>query len=118
MGRSRQIARAVVLAPMRGPGRVAVGGANAALIKVGNLVLKADGGFFPNKLSRNSYEPIEFRGHANLINTEGGAPTALEELRLDFDRNAMLEIRGLPVCPLSKSTTPTPARRAGCARAL
>ena len=48
MGRSRQIKRAVLLALCVGLLAVSVGGANAALIKVGNLVLKADGGFFPN----------------------------------------------------------------------
>ncbi len=50
------------------------GGANAALIKVGNLVLKADGGFTPRQLPRNTYEPIDFRGLADLINTDGSRP--------------------------------------------
>ena len=115
MGRSRQITRAVLLALCVGVLAVSVGGADAALIKVGNLVLKADGGFFPNALSRNSFEPIDFRGHANLINTEGGAPTPLEEMRLDFDRDGLLETRGLPVCPVDRIAHSDTARRAGSA---
>ena len=102
MGRSRQIKRAILLIACVGLLALSVGGANAALIKVGNLVLKADGGFVPTALPRDRYEPIDFHGHANLINTEGGAPTALEEMRLDFDRDGMLETRGLPVCPVGR----------------
>jgi hypothetical protein len=119
MGRSRQITRAVLLALCVGVLAVSVGGANAALIKVGNLVLKADGGFFPSALSRNSFEPIDFRGHANLINTEGGAPTPLEEMRLDFDRDGLLETRGLPVCPVGRiAHSDTGQARRQCADAL
>ena len=79
-----------------------VGGANAALVKVGNLVLRADGGFTPSSLPRHSYAPIDFKGYASITNTEGGAPTALEEAVIDFDRDGRLETRGIPLCPLSK----------------
>lgn len=119
MGRSRKIARAVVLVFTVGLLAVAVGGANAALIKVGSLVLKADGGFFPSSLPRDSYEPISFRGHANLIDTRGGVPTPLQEMRLDFDRDGLLETRGLPVCPLGRIAHATTARaRKVCADAM
>jgi hypothetical protein len=119
MGRSRQIKRAVMLALCVGLLALSVGGANAALIKVGNLVLKADGGFFPNTLPRDSFEPIDFRGHANLINTQGGAPTSLEEMRLDFDRDGLLETRGLPVCPVAKiAHANTGQARKRCAGAI
>jgi hypothetical protein len=119
MGRSRQIKRAILLTACVGLLAFSVGGANAALIKVGNLVLKADGGFVPSALPRNSYAPIDFHGHANLINTEGGAPTALEELRLDFDRDGKLETRGLPVCPVRRIAHSNVAQaRRKCAGAI
>ena len=95
------------------------GGADAALIKVGNLVLKTDGGFRPSALPRDHYAPIDFRAHADLINTEGGAPTPLQELRLDFDRNGKLETRGLPVCPPAKiAHANTGQARRKCADAI
>jgi hypothetical protein len=119
MGSNRQIKRAVLLVFCVGLLAVSAGGANAALIKVGNLVLKADGGFFPSALSRNNFEPIDFRGHANLINTDGGAPTPLEEMRLDFSKDGLLETRGLPVCPVSKiAHANTGQARRRCAAAL
>ena len=119
MGRSRQIKRAILLTACVGLLAFSVGGANAALIKVGNLVLKADGGFVPSALPRNSYAPIDFHGHANLINTDGGAPTALEEMQLEFDRDGMLEVRGLPVCPVSRIAHATVGEaRRRCADAI
>jgi hypothetical protein len=119
MGRSRQIKRAILLTACAGLLAVSVGGANAALIKVGNLVLKADGGFVPTALPRGRYEPIDFHGHANLINTDGGTPTALEEMRLDFDRDGKLEVRGLPVCPVGRIAHATVGQaRRKCAGAI
>jgi hypothetical protein len=116
---NRQIKRAVLLVLCAALLAVSVGGADAALIKVKNLVLKADGGFFPNVLSRDRFEPIDFRGHANLINTEGGAPTALQEMRLDFDRDGLLETKGLPVCPVAKiAHANTGQARRRCAEAM
>jgi hypothetical protein len=119
MSHRRQIKRAVVCAACLSLLALSVGGANAALIKVGNLVLKADGNYMPSALSRSHYEPIDFRGHANLINTDGGTPTALEEMRLDFDRAIKLETRGLPVCPFDRiaHATVSQARRV-CAGAI
>jgi hypothetical protein len=99
MGRRSKIIRAALLLLCVALLASWAGGANAALIKVGNLVLKADGGFHPTALPRSHYAPIDFQAHADLINTEGGAPTPLEELVLDFDRNGKLETKGLPVCP-------------------
>ena len=116
---SRQIKRAVLLGACACLLAFSVGGADAALIKVGNLVLKADGGFVPTALPRDRHEPIDFHGHADLINTQGGAPTALEEARLDFDRDGKLEVRGLPVCPVGRiaHATVDQARRK-CAGAI
>ncbi len=119
MGRNRKIKRTVLLLVCAGLLALSVGGARAALIKVQNLVLKADGGFFPSALPRHSFEPINFRGHADLINTEGGAPTPLEEMRLDFSREGLLETDGLPVCPIGKiANANTGQARRRCADAL
>jgi hypothetical protein len=118
MGRSK-IKRTVLLTLCAGLLAFSVGGANAALIKVGNLVLKTDGGFRPTALPRDHYAPIDFRAHADLINTEGGAPTPLQELRLDFDRNGKLETKGLPVCPPARiAHANTGQARKRCADAL
>ncbi len=75
------------------------GAANAALVRTGNLVLTADGGFKPSALPRSSYAPISFDGEANLRAVDGSVPPPLQQLILDFDRDGRLSTAGLPVCP-------------------
>jgi hypothetical protein len=95
------------------------GGAEGALIKVGNLVLKADGGFTPRTLPRHRFAPISFEGHADIKRTDGGIPPALQQVVLDFDRDGRLSTAGLPTCnpSLLQEATPEEAR-AKCARAI
>lgn len=84
------------------------GAANAALVRVGNLVLTADGGFKPSSLPRSTYAPISFDGEANLRAVDGGVPPPLQQLVLDFDRDGRLSTSGLPVCQptlLEEATT-------------
>jgi hypothetical protein len=95
------------------------GAANAALVKVGDLVLTADGGFTPNSLPRSTYSPIEFKGHADLKAVGGGVPPALQQLILDFDRDGRLTTAGLPVCQPASLREATPAEaRNRCPNAI
>jgi hypothetical protein len=89
-----------------------VGGANAALVQVGNLVLTADGGFTPRQLPRQAYVPIDFRGDARLRSTDGSVPAALQQIVLDFDRDGRISTNGLPICQpsLLEETAPAEAR--------
>lgn len=84
------------------------GAANAALVRVGNLVLTADGGFTPNRLPRSSYAPINFEGEANLKAVDGSVPPALQQLVLDFDRDGRLSTAGIPICQPSQLEEVTP----------
>ncbi|HEY6550445.1 MAG TPA: hypothetical protein VIY71_04515 [Solirubrobacterales bacterium] len=88
------------------------GGANAALVKVGNLVLTADGGFTPRTLPRQEFAPIEFTGHADLKSVDGSVPPALQQVVLDFDRDGKLSTGGLPICrpSLLEEAAPAEAR--------
>lgn len=95
------------------------GAANAALVKVGNLVLTADGGFTPNRLPRGSYAPIDFQGHADLKLVGGGVPSPLQQVILDFDRDGRLATAGLPICQPDSLQEATPREaRARCPKAI
>jgi len=74
-------------------------GAEAALVRVGRIVLRADGGFTPRTLPRHDYVPIEFQGHADVASTDSGPVPALSRIRLEFDRDGLLNNRGLAICP-------------------
>jgi hypothetical protein len=88
-------------------------GASAALVKVGNLVLTADGGFTPRQLPRHAFAPIDFNGYADLKAVDGGVPPALQQVVLDFDRDGRLTTGGLPVCQPSLLEEATPAEARG-----
>jgi hypothetical protein len=95
------------------------GAANAALVRVGNLVLTADGGFKPSSLPRSTYAPINFDGEANLRAVDGSVPPPLQQLVLDFDRDGRLSTGGLPVCqPTSLEEATTPEARNRCPGAI
>lgn len=90
----------------------AVGQAGAATVRVGSLVLHADGGFQPRTLPRRSYAPIDFQGHGTIRTTDGSVPPALRHVKVEFDRDGKLTTAGLPVCPPSRieATTAKQAR--------
>ncbi|HEV7401056.1 MAG TPA: hypothetical protein VGN84_12430 [Solirubrobacterales bacterium] len=95
------------------------GGANAALVKVGNLVLTADGGFTPRTLPQQAFAPIDFTGHADLRSADGSVPPALQQVVLDFDRDGRLSTGGLPICQPSLLEEATPAEARGrCPNAI
>jgi hypothetical protein len=93
--------------------------AQGALVKVGNLVLRAGGSFHPQRLPRNRYAPIEFQGHADIRNAAGGLPPELTEATLEFDHDGRIQTRGLPVCPARRiAKLRTPAARRRCKGAI
>ena len=110
--------RATVLALAAISLLVAVG-ADAALVRVGRIVVRADGGFSPTTLPRNTHAPIRFQGYADISSTDSAPPPALRSVILDFDRAGRLSSRGLAVCPPRRleGTKPNAARRK-CGKAL
>ncbi|HYG96008.1 MAG TPA: hypothetical protein VD741_02770 [Solirubrobacterales bacterium] len=77
---------------------VLAAGAPAALVKVDDIVLRADGGFQPQTLPRARYAPIEFQGRIDISAKGGGKPSALQEAVIDFDRDGRLNVAGLSAC--------------------
>lgn len=94
-------------------------GANGALLKIGGLVLRADGGFTPRHLPRRSFAPISFTGFLDIRATDGGIPPPLRQVVIEFDRDGRLSTAGLPTCDPSQlqDATATEARET-CGRAI
>jgi hypothetical protein len=84
--------------------------AQAAVVKVGPLILRADGGFSPTVLPKKKFVPIDFQGYAEVEQKGGGLPSALQLAVIDFDRDGRLGTRGLPECPAERVATATPAQ--------
>jgi hypothetical protein len=109
MGRKRLPIALAVLAV----GAVIAGAAGAAEVRVGTLVLRADGGFTPRVLPKRRYAPIEFEGHGDVKTTDGSMPPAAQRAILEFDRDGKLDTKGLATCPPGRiqNATPKQARR-------
>jgi hypothetical protein len=89
------------------------GSAGAATVRVGTLVLHADGGFEPRLLPKRKFAPIRFQGYGQIKTTDGSTPPALQHVKLEFDHDGHLTTTGLPSCPVAKleGATTAQARR-------
>jgi hypothetical protein len=74
------------------------GGARAALVETGDIVLHADAAFEPRSLPRHGFAPIEIEGHLDIDSKGGGKPVALQRLVIGFDRDGHLSAGQLPAC--------------------
>lgn len=91
-------------------GALLAGPAGGATVRVGTLVLHADGGFEPRVLPRHRFAPIRFQGYGQIKETDGSVPPPLEHVKLEFDRDGRLTTAGLPVCPAPKLEGATTAQ--------
>lgn len=95
------------------------GVSGAAMVRVGTLVLHADGSFEPRLLPKRTFAPIRFQGYGEITTTNGSLPPAVEHVELEFDRDGHLTTAGLPVCPPSKLEAATPQQaRSRCSGSI
>ncbi len=116
MGRKRLLTIGVALATCAA---LVAGSADAATVRVGTLVLQADGSFEPRLLPKHAFAPISFQGHGDIKTTDGSAPPPLQHVKIDFDRDGHLTTAGLSVCPPASLEAATPQQaRNRCAGAI
>jgi hypothetical protein len=97
----------------------AASAATGAVVKIDNLILRADGGFQPQTLPKRSYAPIEFQGRVDISSRSGGKPSPLQRALIDFDRDGRLSVAGLPTCaPESVAGATTEEARQICKGAI
>jgi hypothetical protein len=97
---------------------LAAAGAGAATVRVGTLVLHADGGFAPRMLPKRTFAPIHFQGYGTIKTTDGSVPPPLEHVKLEFDHDGLLSTAGLSVCQpsiLEGASTSQARHRCGAA---
>lgn len=75
-----------------------VGKDKPVTIRIGNTVATADGGVLPKALPRRKMVPITFYAKGKIADVNGGHPPALQEVILDTDKNAMIDVKGYPTC--------------------
>jgi hypothetical protein len=100
-------------------GLTAVGAAQAIELRVGKIIIIADGGFTPTTLPKRENAPIELHGFAKFKTTDGSRPSPLRTLTIEFDKHGAVETRGLQKCTMQKLiATTTPRARKQCPDAI
>jgi len=82
----------------------AVAGA-AAMVETREIRIKLNADFQPLNLPKKSFAPVQFEGYLDVANPAGGAPPALQQIVVDFDRDGRLDAAGLPTCAPETITT-------------
>jgi hypothetical protein len=98
---------------------IVVGTSSALKVRVGDLVLNADGGFSPTALPKHEDAPITLHGGGKLSTLSGELPPIADMLTIEFDRHGHVDTTGLPVCARSKlEATNVPQARRNCPGAI
>ncbi len=99
---------------------VAVAGTAAAIVlRAGDIVIHAEGGFSPTTLPKHRNAPITLHGGGELSTVSGDLPPILKTLSIEYDRHGSVETRGLPVCTAGKlQSTDVKAARRACPGAI
>jgi hypothetical protein len=93
--------------------------AYALQLRVGDILITADGGFAPKALPKHEDAPITLHGGGKISTVSGELPPVLQTITIEFDRHGSVETTGLAVCTAGKlqSTTVAVARR-NCSGAI
>jgi hypothetical protein len=98
---------------------VLAGSAAAIVLRAGNLVVHADGGFTPTTLPKKGFAPIKLHGFGKIGTDDGKFPPILEEVTILYDKHGKVETRGLPACSQAKlAATTVPQARKLCPGAI
>ncbi len=92
---------------------VGAGAAQALKLRIGDIVIVANGGFSPTTLPKHENAPIKLFGSATFKTIDGTRPSPLRRLVLEFDKHGAVETRGLQKCTMAKlvATTTKQARQ-------
>lgn len=92
---------------------IGAGTAQAIKLRIGNIVIVANGGFTPTTLPKRENAPIKLYGNAKFSTVDGTRPSPLRQIVIEFDKHGAVETRGLPKCTRAKlvATTTAAARR-------
>jgi len=81
-----------------GVASVASAGVAPTVVRVGNMVVKIEGGLTPTALPKSKLAPVTLHVNGELGTADGSQPPALKEVIFDSDKNAIINAKGLPAC--------------------
>ncbi len=88
-------------------------------VRAGNLELTFNGGFTPKKLSKTKPTPIKFNISGKIRTLDGSHPPALKEFVLEADKNAGIDVKGVPTCRSGQlQSRDSAGAKAACRKAI
>jgi hypothetical protein len=69
---------------------------------IGNLVFSVTAQLSPKKLPRQGRAPVAVTINWKIATTDGTQPPTLKTLKIEINRNGILDPTGLPICPYDK----------------
>lgn len=89
------------------------------VVRVGNMVLRLNGGVTPKALPKHELAPMGFHASGSLETVDGSHPPALGKAVFDTDRDIVVGVEGLPACSLARLVArDTGHAEAACAGAV
>ncbi len=85
--------------------------AQATTIQSGNLRITVLAQIAPFKLPRTGTAPISALVSGHVEEPHGGVPPQLQTMTIDLNRHAVLQSKGLPICPIDR-IQPSSTKRA------
>jgi hypothetical protein len=87
--------------------------ASGLVLRAGDIIVTAEGGFAPTALPKHKDAPITIFGSGEAKTVSGELPPIVETLTIEFDRHGHVETNGLEVCTAAKlqATTVAAARK-------
>jgi hypothetical protein len=80
----------------------AIAQANKVETIKGNVLVSVEGKLSPSKLPRDDRAPIAVTVDWKIGTTDGTTPPKLKTLKIEINRNGVLDPTGLPTCPYAK----------------
>jgi hypothetical protein len=101
---------------------IVAGGALArpdTVVRVGNLVLRVNGGISPTNLPKHTQAPVTANLKASIATVDGSHLPVAREVIIDIDKAIHLNAKGLPVCKGGQlEARDTNAARRACGKAI
>jgi hypothetical protein len=93
--------------------------AKPTVVRVGNVVLRINGGVSPEKLPKRKLAPIALRASGKVSTVDGSHPPAAKTVTIDFDKQGTINARGLAKCNLGRLVArDTRSAKAVCRKAI
>ncbi|HWM63232.1 MAG TPA: hypothetical protein VNP96_04485 [Solirubrobacterales bacterium] len=79
-------------------GMAAIASAKFDVYRVGDIIVKVDGGVTPKALPKKTDAPVTVRIRGQIASADGSHPPAFRELIAEFDKNGKINTKGLATC--------------------